>query len=156
MFRQIRPYRFTIIANGSCRFIPLFGVQTAWGARPTIHTTPGMPLPNATHFGKSTMGVVGVLWGFVGVKVRCAQQIRPRSRAPPGVGSKLPIHNVQEHCLLFSLRNDLRKGQRQVDRVPAPIDQPKCDYPLVSWGWCQYTPGQIREFLIGCKMPGAL
>ena len=33
------------------------------------YTTPGMPRPNATQTAETTMGVVGGLWGFTGVRV---------------------------------------------------------------------------------------
>jgi hypothetical protein len=110
---------FLTVPTGSARFTLI----------PDKHTTPGMVSPNATQTAKSSMGVVGGLWGFMGVRVPSrsgdgwvgqtgvrlgtskwsAHQNRPRSRAPPGVGSNIPIYNVQEHCLLFSLPAARRK-----------------------------------------------
>ena len=44
------------------------------GVRMAGHTIPGSLHRNATHFRKSTMGVVGGLWGFMGVTKRRPQR----------------------------------------------------------------------------------
>ena len=48
------------------------------------HTTPGMVSPNATQTAKTTMGVVGGLWGFMGVRV--PRPIGDGTSAQPGWG----------------------------------------------------------------------